>query len=269
MSDPNPPALQLITPDWPAPANVGALSTTRIGGVSAVPFDSFNLGDHVDDQALSVVANRQLLQQRLGDTVGCQWLRQVHGIEVASLDRVGAVIEADAAATNQPGAACLVMTADCLPVLFCDRQGTRVAAAHAGWRGLAEGVLEATLAALAVPADELLCWLGPAIGPQAFEVGDEVRQAFCAHQPESEQAFVRSPQPSVIDPVMIDPAQPSKWLADIYQLARLRLQRAGVTAIYGGDCCTYTDAERFFSYRRDGRTGRMASLVWLKHEAST
>ncbi len=247
---------QLIMPDWPAPASVGAISTTRIGGVSVAPFDSFNLGDHVDDLPQSVLNNRQRLQQLLGDQVGCQWLRQVHGIEVAQLDRVGSVIEADASSTDRAGIACLVMTADCLPVLFCDRQGTRVAAAHAGWRGLVDGVLEATLATFEAPAEQLICWLGPAIGPRMFEVGDEVRQAFCAEQPEARHAFTAS-QPAASGPSR-------KWLADLYQLARLRLQRAGVTAIYGGDCCTFTDDERFFSYRRDGSTGRMASLVWLK-----
>jgi YfiH family protein len=244
----------LITPHWPAPANVGALSTTRIGGVSTAPFASFNLGDHVDDQSQSVSANRQQLQRMLGEGVGCQWLRQVHGINVVPLDRVGAVIEADAATTQQAGVACLVMTADCLPVLFCDRQGTRVAAAHAGWRGLVDGVLEATLGALGAPAEDVICWLGPAIGPQAFEVGDEVRHAFCIQQPGAQHAFA----------ARAVPGQSQKWLADIYQLARLRLQRAGVTAIYGGDYCTFSDTERFFSYRRDGRTGRMASLIWLK-----
>ncbi|MEH6469627.1 MAG: peptidoglycan editing factor PgeF [Halopseudomonas sp.] len=245
-------SLRLIVPDWPAPDSIAALSTTRIGGVSQAPFDALNLGDHVDDDPRHVRANRQLLQTALDQGVDCQWLRQVHGTEVARLSRVGAVIEADAAITTQPGIACLVMTADCLPVLFCNRQGTRVAAAHAGWRGLADGVLESTFRALALPANELMCWLGPAIGPQAFEVGCEVRQQFCRQQAEAEAAFVPH-----------DRAR-NTWLADIYQLARLRLSQIGITAIYGGDYCTFTDAERFFSYRRDGRSGRMASLVWIR-----
>lgn len=244
--------LRLITPDWPAPATVGALSSTRIGGVSQAPFDHLNLGDHVGDDPQRVATNRQLLQAALGGDVRCQWLHQVHGIQVACLDQVGPVLEADAAMTQRPGIGCLVMTADCLPVLFCDRQGTRVAAAHAGWRGLADGVLEATLAALDVPASELLCWLGPAIGPQAFEVGNEVRQQFCHQHRDARAAFVGHDQAR------------GSWLADIYQLARLRLKRAGVTAIYGAEACTFTDRERFYSYRRDGQTGRMASVIWLK-----
>ncbi|MEH6651046.1 MAG: peptidoglycan editing factor PgeF [Motiliproteus sp.] len=261
---------QLITPDWPAPDNVAAYATTRDGGVSEAPFDGFNLGDHVDDQPQAVVANRQLLQQALTGSVRCQWLQQVHGIEVARLQSAGAVIEADAAATARTNVACLVMTADCLPVLFCDRQGHHVAAAHAGWRGLCGGVLEATIKAMTVPADQIMCWLGPAIGPAAFEVGDEVRQAFCQQQPEAAQAF--HPVTAAQAFASCDPTGPQKWLADIYQLARLRLQRAGVSVIYGGDFCTFTDRistshdqPRFFSYRRDGRTGRMASLVWLRN----
>ncbi len=244
--------LRLIRPDWPAPATVGALSSTRVGGVSQAPFADLNLGDHVGDDPQRVAANRQLLQAALGSDIRCQWLRQVHGIQVARLDQVGPVVEADAAMTEKPGIGCLVMTADCLPVLFCNRQGTRVAAAHAGWRGLADGVLEATLAALDVPANELLCWLGPAIGPQAFEVGGEVRQQFCRQHREADVAFVRHNQAR------------DSWLADIYQLARLRLARAGVVAIYGAGACTFTDREHFFSYRRDGQTGRMASVIWLK-----
>ncbi|MEH6824017.1 MAG: peptidoglycan editing factor PgeF [Motiliproteus sp.] len=245
-------SLQLIVPDWPAPVTIGALSTTRVGGVSQAPFGRFNLGDHVDDDPEHVQTNRQLLQAVLDPGVRCQWLRQVHGTHVARLTRPSPVQEADAAVTGVPGIACLVMTADCLPVLFCNRQGTRVAAAHAGWRGLVDGVLESTLEALAVPANDLICWLGPAIGPRAFEVGNEVRQQFCRQQAEAETAFVRH-----------DRAR-NTWLADLYQLARLRLVAAGVGAIYGGDACTFADPERFFSYRRDGQTGRMASLVWIK-----
>lgn len=235
-----------LTPDWPAPARVKACVTTRAGGVSQAPFDSFNLGDHVGDDPQAVAANRHSLISRLN----CQpaWLQQVHGIAVAAAEpRV--VAEADASWTATAGIACTVMTADCLPALFCDRAGTRVAAAHAGWRGLVNGVLESTLDAMAVPAEDVLVWLGPAIGPQAFEVGPEVREAFMAVQPEAAQAFVPS-------------ANQGKYLADIYQLARLRLAARGVTAVYGGGWCTVTDP-RFFSYRRAARTGRFASLVWL------
>lgn len=235
-----------LTPDWPAPAWVKACVTTRAGGVSQAPFDSFNLGAHVGDEVAAVAQNRHSLIARLN----CQpaWLQQVHGTVVADADP-SAVVEADASWTATAGIACTVMTADCLPALFCDRAGTRVAAAHAGWRGLVNGVLEATLDALAVPAEEVLVWLGPAIGPQAFEVGGEVREAFMAVQPEADQAFV----PSI---------NAGKYMADIYQLARLRLAARGVTAVYGGGFCTVSDP-RFFSYRRSARTGRFASLVWL------
>ena len=235
-----------LTPDWPAPAWVKACVTTRAGGVSQAPFDSFNLGAHVGDEVAAVAQNRHSLIARLN----CQpaWLQQVHGTVVADADP-SAVVEADASWTATAGIACTVMTADCLPALFCDRAGTRVAAAHAGWRGLVNGVLEATLDALAVPAEEVLVWLGPAIGPQAFEVGGEVREAFMAVQPEADQAFV----PSI---------NAGKSMADIYQLARLRLAARGVTAVYGGGFCTVSDP-RFFSYRRSARTGRFASLVWL------
>jgi len=237
----------LLFPDWPAPASVRACVTTRLGGVSLPPYDTFNLGDHVGDDPMAVAENRR----RLSDAFGIQpaWLKQVHGLVVADADPV-AVAEADASFTDQPGIACAVMTADCLPALFCDRAGTRVAAAHAGWRGLAGGVLEATLDRLGVPADEVLVWLGPAIGPQAFEVGLEVRDAFIAVHPEAARAFVPG-------------ERPGKLMADIYQLARIRLAARGVTAVYGGGLCTVNDP-RFFSYRRTPQGGRFASLVWLQ-----
>jgi hypothetical protein len=236
-----------LTPDWPAPANVRACVTTRGGGVSAAPFDTFNLGDHVDDDPAAVASNRA----HLVDMLGCQpaWLRQVHGIVVAEADPA-VVVEADGNWTATPGIACTAMTADCLPALFCDRAGTRVAAAHAGWRGLAGGVLEATVKALNVAPQELLVWLGPAIGTSAFEVGVEVREAFVQQHAEAASAFV----PSV---------NAGKFMADIYQLARIRLAAIGVTAVSGGGFCTYSDP-RFYSYRRSPRTGRFASLIWLQ-----
>ena len=235
-----------LTPQWPAPARVKACVTTRSGGVSVAPFDSFNLGEHVADDPLSVQKNRQ----RLVSLLGCKpaWLQQVHGTAVVEACPAR-LLEADASWSREPGVACTVMTADCLPALFCDRAGTRVAAAHAGWRGLAAGVLEATLEKLAVPADQVLVWLGPAIGPQAFEVGAEVREAFVDQHAQAVEAF----QPSV---------NSGKFMADIYQLARVRLAACGVTAVYGGDFCTFNDP-RFFSYRRSAQTGRFASLIWL------
>ncbi|GID06798.1 peptidoglycan editing factor PgeF [Pseudomonas sp. 008] len=236
-----------LTPDWPAPASVKACVTTRAGGVSLAPFDSLNLGDHVDDSPEAVAENRRRLTDRF--SIQPAWLQQVHGIVVAQADP-SLVATADASWTATPGIACTAMTADCLPALFCDRAGTRVAAAHAGWRGLAAGVLEATLDSLAVPPEDVLVWLGPAIGPQAFEVGPEVRETFVQQLPETANAFVPS-------------HNAGKFMADIYELARLRLAARGVTAVYGGGFCTVTDP-RFFSYRRSPRTGRFASLIWLE-----
>jgi len=235
-----------LIPDWPAPVGIKACVSTRAGGVSVAPFDTFNLGDHVDDDPAAVAQNRSKLTTALNARPA--WLKQVHGVDVvqASPDQV---MQADASWSTTPGIACTIMTADCLPALFCNRQGTQVAAAHAGWRGLAAGVLEATVDSFADAPSEILVWLGPAIGPQAFEVGPEVRDAFMATHPETAEAFV----PSV---------NPGKFMADIYQLARLRLAAHGVTAVCGGGLSTYND-ERFFSYRRGARTGRFASLVWI------
>jgi YfiH family protein len=236
----------MFRPDWPAPSAVKSLMTCRKGGVSEPPWASFNLGDHVGDDPGHVAVNRARLREQLPAEPG--WLKQVHSTRVVELgqdpDR-----EADASFSRQPGKVCAVLTADCLPVLFCDRAGSVVAAAHAGWRGLAGGVLEATVTAMQVPPREVLAWMGAAIGPQAFEVGDEVREAFIARHAETAAAFT--------------PHGSGKWLADIYQLARIRLGHAGVQAVYGGGRCTFSEAESFYSYRRDGVTGRMAALVWL------
>ncbi|WP_348738588.1 peptidoglycan editing factor PgeF [Pseudomonas rhodesiae] len=236
-----------LIPDWPAPAQVKACVTTRAGGVSLAPFDSLNLGDHVEDSLEAVLENRHRLSQTFD--IQPTWLRQVHGVNVVKADP-GRTLEADGCWTDTPGIACTAMTADCLPALFCNRAGTRVAAAHAGWRGLAAGVLEATVDSLAAEPGDVLVWLGPAIGPQAFEVGPEVREVFMQQLPATAQAFGPS-------------RNPGKFMADIYQLARLRLAARGITAVYGGGLCTVTDP-RFFSYRRSPRTGRFASLIWLE-----
>ena len=241
----------LLIPDWPAPAGVRACVTTRAGGVSVAPFDSFNLGDHVGDDPVAVAHNRHRLTHIFD--VQPAWLSQVHGVVVAPATP-GQIAEADASWTATPGIACTVMTADCLPALFCDRAGTRVAAAHAGWRGLAAGVLEAAAQSLNVEPQDILVWLGPAIGPKAFEVGGEVRDVFIKDLPDAAAAFV----PSINE---------GRYMADIYELARLRLARCGITAVYGGGFCTVTDP-RFFSYRRSSRTGRFASLVWIETPAS-
>lgn len=235
-----------LVPDWPAPATVKACVTSRAGGVSQPPFDTFNLGDHVTDDPAAVMENRT----RLRSALACQpaWLSQVHSTTVVRADITRCDV-ADASWTDACGIACAVLTADCLPVLFCNRSGTRVAAAHAGWRGLAAGMLEATVATIESPDDPLMAWLGPAIGPAAFEVGAEVREAFVSHDASSEVAFTSS-------------RNACRYMADLYQLARLRLARCGVTAVYGGGFCTFDDP-RFYSYRRAALTGRFASLIWL------
>jgi len=238
-----------IVPDWPAPAAVRAVCTTRRGGVSVAPYASMNPADHVGDAPVAVMRNRNLLVTQLALPSAPRWLNQVHGRGAVHLDRVEGVPEADAAWTGTPGVVCVVLTADCLPVLLCDEGGSCVAAVHAGWRGLAAGVIEQTVADLPVAPERLLAWLGPAIGPRAFVVGDEVRDTFTAGHPSADAAF--------------RPATAGGWHADLYRLARQRLDLLGVGRVSGGGWCTFREQERFFSYRRDGATGRMASLIWL------
>jgi polyphenol oxidase len=240
---------KFITPEWPAPTHVHAVVTTRIGGTSTNPYDSLNLATHVGDELRAIVLNRTQLRTMLHLPVEPLWLKQVHGVTVINAADATGEPEADGSFATGPGAVCVVLTADCLPVLLCDRAGTRVAALHAGWRGLAGGVIEQGVRALSVPGRELLAWLGPAIGPDAFEVGEEVRATFVAQDPAAAAAFRASGG--------------GKYFADIYRLARLRLAAMGVNAIYGSGFCTVRDAHRFYSYRRDGVTGRMASLIWL------
>lgn len=239
-------ATTFITPNWPATANVKALQTTRQGGVSDEPYNSLNLGEHVKDNPMAVAKNRQLLNAYLPSEP--VWLNQVHGVRVLDAALSSCLENADASFTKKNNVVCVTMTADCLPVLLCDTHGTVVAAVHAGWRSLCDGVIEATVASMQVDGAHLMAWLGPAIGPQAFEVGGEVRAQFIAQDAQAESAF----KPKA-----------DKWLGDLYQIATQRLNRLGVTQIYGGGECTYTDSERFFSFRRDGDTGRMASLIWL------
>lgn len=254
--------------DWPAPSWVGTFSSTRLGGVSQGPWNSLNLGAHCGDDAAHVAENRRRVQAHVGRPI--LWLNQVHGVSVVG-DDPGARTAlpkpdgqerpllngqqpcADAALTRETHHACAILTADCLPLLFCHRQQRVVAAAHAGWRGLAAGVLETTLQAMQVDPGQVLLWLGPAIGPQAFEVGDAVRAAFVQHHPLAAQAFRAG--------------APGKWWADLPLLARLRAQAAGVGAIFGGTWCTVQEAQRFFSWRRDaGVTGRMGHFIWLRED---
>ncbi|HGH6790951.1 TPA: peptidoglycan editing factor PgeF [Neisseria meningitidis] len=241
-----------LTADWPAPANVKTLITTRNGGVSQGAYQSLNLGTHVGDNPEAVRRNREIVQQQVGLPVA--YLNQIHStVVVNAAESLGGTPNADASVDDTGKVACAVMTADCLPVLFCDRAGTTVAAAHAGWRGLAGGVLQNTIAAMKVPPVEMMAYLGPAISADAFEVGQDVFDAFCTPMPEAAAAF--------------EGIGGGKFLADLYALARLILKREGVGGVYGGTHCTVLERDTFFSYRRDGATGRMASLIWLDGNA--
>lgn len=241
-----------ISADWPCPSNVKVLLTTRKSGKSNGYFFSLNVGAHVGDDPEAVEQNRALVQSQVG--VPLVFLNQVHGSRVVkAVDAIDHLMDADACVDNTAKAACLIMTADCLPVLFCDTSGTVVAAAHAGWRGLIDGVLENTVEAMKVKPMEIMAYFGPAIGPDAFEVGAEVRMAFCKKISEAKTAF--------------KPIGDGKYLADIYKLAKLILESVGVNQIYGGTHCTVLERDDFFSYRRDGQTGRMASVIWLENKA--
>jgi YfiH family protein len=245
----------MIIPVWPAPKQVRALQTTRAGGVSSAPYDSLNLGDHVGDAPLAVERNRILLNTLLPSEP--VWLEQAHGKVVVNADRTDCLPQADACIARHRQTVCVVMTADCLPILLCDQQGSIVGAAHAGWKGLAAGVIEATVQEMNVAPRNLMAWMGPAISQQAFEVGHEVHAAFIAAHPQAESAFIPAPKEE-------GKGEGKKWFADIYALARLRLNALGITQIYGGDRCTYREGELFFSYRRDGMTGRMGTFIWLE-----
>ncbi len=244
--------------DWPAPPGVRALTTTRHGlGVSQAPFDSFNLGIRCGDDPGAVLENRRQLEVALGLPSAPHWLRQVHGVEVARFEtpppaKAGESDEpeADAAVTSTPGTVLAILTADCLPVVFAARDGSEVAAAHAGWRGLADGMLEATVAAMKTPASDIVAWLGPAAGPDAYEIGEEVFDAFVSGDAGAAVAFA--------------PTRPGHWKVDLYALARRRLAAVGVTDVHGGGLCTISDPARFFSHRRDQRSGRIATLAWIE-----
>ena len=267
--------------DWPAPPGVRALTTTRHGlGMSQAPFDSFNLGIRCGDDAGAVLENRRQLEVALGLPSTPHWLKQVHGVEVVRFltpppakARGGwegvaltsekstppqpspasageGEVQADAAVTTTPGTVLAILTADCLPVVFAARDGSEVAAAHAGWRGLADGMLEATVAAMKTPADDIVAWLGPAAGPDAYEIGEEVFNAFVSRDAGASAAFA--------------PTRPGHWNVDLYALARRRLAAVGVTDVHGGGLCTISDPARFFSHRRDRRSGRMATLAWIE-----
>jgi YfiH family protein len=251
--------LRWLTPDWPAPATVRALSTLRTGGASGPPYASLNLGSHVGDDAAIVEGNRRALRDAARLPAEPVWLEQVHGTCVRDLDSQGPSGPADAAVTRLPGRVCAILTADCLPVLLAGDAGDRVGAAHAGWRGLAAGVIEAAVAALGGPPGQMLAWLGPAIGPRHFEVGAEVRGEFLHRAGVGDT----SAGDAAADEAAFVPNARGRYMADLYALARRRLLRLGVDRIYGGGECTYTDDARYYSHRRDGRTGRQATLIWL------
>ena len=244
--------MNAIYPNWQAPKNIKALTTVRSGGVSLPPFDSFNLGDHVCDDPKAVQQNRSLLVDKFDLPHQPLFLTQTHSTKVIELPFTGSNVEADAVYTQQANQVCLVMTADCLPVLFFNKEGTEVAAAHAGWRGLCDGILEETVAKFECPTSDIIVWLGPAIGPTAFQVGEEIIEQFCAFDSNAKLAFTPALTTS------------GKFLGNLYQLATQRLNKLGITEISGGGHCTYTEQDKFFSYRRDKKTGRMASLIWIE-----
>jgi len=243
--------LEYITPDWPAPENICCITTTRKGGCSQQEYCSLNLGGHVKDIRESVVKNRQLIKLDLQLPKEPIWLKQVHGSKVLALgENIPVNYTADAAYTNKAGVVCAVLTADCLPVVFSDQAGEHIAVAHAGWRGLANGVLENTLQTMPVGNEKIMCWLGPAIGPKKFEVGEEVLEQFVSIDEIHRNAFIKQNN--------------RKYLANIYQLAKNILGKNNVEDIYGGGHCTYSENDKFYSYRRDGETGRMATLIFKK-----
>lgn len=238
-----------LTADWPAPANISVVTTTRAGGVSRPPYDTFNLATHVGDDPQAVRTNRERLIEQLALPDEPLWLDQVHGAEVA-MPGAGPGVRADAAWTDRPGSVLAVLTADCVPVVLCNHSGTELAVAHAGWRGLAEGVLEQAVGRFSGVPERLRAWIGPAIGPEHYEVGPEVREALMAANAWNSEAFTATAG--------------NRWHLDLFAIVRRELGRLGVSRIYGGGVCTHADPKRFYSYRRDGRTGRMATLAWMR-----
>lgn len=244
--------MDFITPNWPAPEHVKAFSTTRSGGVSSGPYQGLNLGLHVADDSSDVLQNRALLQQAVGLNQPLAWLNQVHSdvcIEITA--PLNNTPDVDGSWTRANGLGCVVMTADCLPVLLTDKQGSFVAAVHAGWRGLCSGIIENTIKQVGAAPQQVLVWLGPAISQAAFQVGEEVKQAFETKNAQASQAFLPD-------------SEKGKWRADLYALARMQLANIGVKHVYGGEHCTFNEAERFYSYRRQSQTGRMASVIFLQ-----
>jgi len=241
-----------ISPDWDAPNQVRALSTTRHGGISQSPWDTYNLAFHVGDDKAAVESNRAKLKLDLKTTYAPAWLNQVHGNNVVVADSKTRLLDADAAITNVNGLPLVIMTADCLPILLCDQYANQVAAVHAGWRGMTKGVISELVARFDAAPNQLLAWMGPAISANCYQVRDDVYHLMTANQPSAHACFTRCEQDR------------TAWKLDLYSLARMHLNQLGITAISGGEYCTYSDDDRFYSYRRDGQTGRMVSAIWLK-----
>ncbi|NOQ94205.1 MAG: peptidoglycan editing factor PgeF [Methylophaga sp.] len=239
----------MIYPDWPAPESIKAISTTRQGGFSLPPYNELNLGDHVGDNAETVGKNRDSLILQASLPEAPRWLKQVHGTTVSFASSWQQGDEADAIISSHPNQVCAIMTADCLPILLCNQAGDQVAAIHAGWRSLAAGIIEKTVSHFDCPTHEIMAWLGPAIGPSQFEVGNDVFHAFTSHSSDAA--------------IALQQIDPKHYLADIYLLAKQRLNDLDIHAIYGGERCTVSEPAHFFSYRRDGITGRMASMIWI------
>jgi YfiH family protein len=240
--------IEIITPDWKAPPGVRAAFTLRRGGVSTGAYESLNIASHVDDVPAAVLENRKRVRAELMLPAEPVWLEQIHGVAVADLDQALPLRRADAAVAHIPDRICAIQVADCMPVLFATHDGLRIGAAHAGWRGLAGGVLEGTVAAMHCMPGRLIAWLGPCIGPENFEVGDDVREAFVSRDSQVQDAFERNAR--------------GRWQCDLYAIARRKLSRLGIADVRGGGWCTFSEPARFFSYRRDGQCGRMAALIW-------
>jgi len=241
--------LTIIKPDWPVAKHIHAFTSTRLGGVSQGIYHGLNLAHHVDDEPDAVQANRDLLQQQFHLPHTVKWLQQIHSTQAIAADTIENGTKADALYTNKANTICAVLTADCLPILVCNKQGDKIAAIHAGWRGLASGIIQTTLEKLAEPADHLLLWFGPAIGARHYQVGQDFYDTFLSISPMMQQAFKQT--------------SPTHWHADIYALAKLQCEQLGIKHIYGGEHCTFADSTHFYSHRRDGTTGRMASLIWF------
>ena len=246
-----------IIPDWDVPADVVAAITTRTGGVSRHPYASLNLSRHVGDCASDVDENLRLLTDQYPQQLQWQWLQQTHGGEARRVDKLSAALAADGLSTSVPGLACCLLTADCLPVFIAARDGGEVAMAHAGWRGLVAGILEHTVASCSTPAREMVAWLGPAIGACHFEVGSDVKESFIAiaQSPEDQEALEKCFTAS---------ENPGKYLSDLYGIAKFKLTQLGIDRICGGDYCTFCEPELFYSFRRDGITGRMVSIIYIR-----